>query len=144
MQQDQSDKLDKLFTLVQGMQQDMQGMQQDMQGMQQDMQGMQQDLQGVQGQIQGIQQGMQGMQSQIQGLEQTMQKMYGEMNRGFDKVNARLDQKADKKDIDHILSMLDHETKQHEIDEHERLAMGAQLDRHETRIEKLEQQVATA
>jgi hypothetical protein len=48
---------------------------------------------------------------------------------GFERIERQLDEKADKSDIDKILGALDSDAKRIEIDEHERIAMGSQIDR---------------
>ncbi len=70
-----SERLDLIFSEIQGMKSDMQGMKSDMQGMKSDMQGMKSDMQGMKSEIQGMKSDMQGMKSEIQGMKSDMQGM---------------------------------------------------------------------
>ena len=55
----------------------------------------------------------------------------GAMNQRFDTIEKKLEEKADKSDVNRMLDLLDKIIKQQEIDEHERLAISNQLDRHD-------------
>ncbi len=59
-------------------------------------------------------------------------KLYAFMSKRFDDIDKRLDEKADKKDIERIYGMLDDITKRLEISDDERLVMGHQLSRVQT------------
>jgi len=53
------------------------------------------------------------------------------MTQRFDKIEAELAKKADRKDVDHIYSVLDSLLKKDEAYQQERLAILRQLERHE-------------
>lgn len=69
---------------------------------------------------------------EINQLSDTVAKLYRHMEGRFDAVDQRFD--AMDRRFDQIVTMLDADAKRREIDEHERLAMGAQLDRHDAWI----------
>jgi len=60
-----------------------------------------------------------------------MLKLYKHTEVRFDRIEKKLDEKADKADVDRLIGLMDSMIKKQEIDEHERLAMNHQLDRHE-------------
>jgi len=72
-------------------------------------------------------------------------KLFKYVERRFDEVEARLDARFDKQDarIDSILGALDAIAKNQEIEEHERLAMSHQLDRHERWIKQVARDAGT-
>ena len=59
------------------------------------------------------------------------------MEERFNRIEQAMAAKADKADTDRILGAIDSLAKQEETNEHERLAMGGQLDRHEEQIHQL-------
>jgi hypothetical protein len=63
--------------------------------------------------------------------EDQFTKLFKYMTNRFDKLEAKIDSKADETKVDKILGLLDAMAVQQEIDQHERLAMSNQLDRHE-------------
>lgn len=68
--------------------------------------------------------------------EDQFTELFKYMTEHFAKIEAELARKADDSKVDRILNLLDRSMKQGEIDEHERLAMAHQLDRHEDWITK--------
>jgi hypothetical protein len=58
-------------------------------------------------------------------------KLFKYMTKRFDELESKIDAKADDAKVDRVLGLLDAVTKQQEVDQHERLAMNNQLDRHE-------------
>jgi hypothetical protein len=64
-------------------------------------------------------------------LNQELAKFIGQINRRFDGLEKQVASKADDAKVDKVLGLLDAIAKQQEIDQHERLAMNHQLDRHE-------------
>lgn len=56
-------------------------------------------------------------------------RLFKYMEERFDRIDKTLEQKAEKRDIEHILSAIDALAKRQEIDEEERLVMGHQLER---------------
>jgi hypothetical protein len=63
-------------------------------------------------------------------------KLYRFMSRRFDEIDAKLETKADKKDLDRIVGLLDNLTKRFEVVEGERLVMSHQLTRVHNWIER--------
>lgn len=72
-------------------------------------------------------------------------KIFKYMEKRFDEVTAHFDARFDRQDarIDSILGALDTLAKDHEVKEHERLAMSHQLDRHERWINQLATEART-
>jgi hypothetical protein len=70
-------------------------------------------------------------------------KLFKYMQDEFAKIHAELDTKASRAQVDTVYELLDHDLKQRERDEQERLAMGHQLDRHEGWITRLADQANT-
>lgn len=68
-------------------------------------------------------------------------KLFRYMTERFDKVDQTLERKAETVDVQRTLSLLDKIVKQQEIDDHERLAMGHQLDRLDRWIHELADKV---
>jgi hypothetical protein len=83
-----------------------------------------------------IQQGFQKMGGQFL-------KLYQHIELRFNELEAKLDTKADKSQVDSIFALLDAHEKRRETDEQERLAMGSQLGRHQLWIEQLAENTAT-
>ncbi len=61
--------------------------------------------------------------------EDEFTKLFKYMSKRFDKIDATLVAKANQKDMDKVLGLLDSLAKRQEINDDERLVMGHQLDR---------------
>lgn len=61
--------------------------------------------------------------------EDEFTKLFKYMSERFDKIDATLETKANQKDMDKVLGLLDALAKRQEINDDERLVMGHQLDR---------------
>lgn len=68
-------------------------------------------------------------------------KLFRYMTERFDKVDQTLEHKAETIDVQRTLDLLDKIIKQQEVDDHERLAMGYQLDRLDRWIHELADKV---
>lgn len=64
-------------------------------------------------------------------LNEELAKFAGQVNRRFADLEATLDTKADKQDLDRIYGALDTILKNQETEQQERAAITVQLDRHE-------------
>ena len=64
-------------------------------------------------------------------LTKELLKFASGMNLNFDSLKKQIDGKADKSDVDRLLKAFDAVAKQQEVEEHERLAINHQIDRHE-------------
>ena len=63
-------------------------------------------------------------------------KLFKYMQDEFAALHKELETKADRRQVERVYNLVDKQTKQQEIDEHERLAMKEQLERHEDWIFK--------
>lgn len=61
--------------------------------------------------------------------EDEFTKLFKYMSKRFDKIDATLETKANQKDMERVLALLDALAKRVEINDDERLVMGHQLDR---------------
>ena len=64
-------------------------------------------------------------------------KLYKYMTKRFDELEASLDTKADRNQVDRLYTLLDQHVTRQEVDDQERLAMTSQLDRHEGWIKQV-------
>ncbi len=63
-------------------------------------------------------------------------KLFTYMEQRFDALEAKIDDKADKKQVDSLIGLVDTITKSQETDQQERLIANHQLGRHEDWIER--------
>jgi len=70
-------------------------------------------------------------------LSTSLAQMMGKINGRFDKLEVKLDQKADKEDIERLFGTVDSFAKRLEISDEERIVMSHQLDRLDAWVHQL-------